>query len=82
MSLNKKQISEILSSSMVEEVEGEGLDDGRFFVHLKNGFDWKTDAEVRRTKSFSNITAVKKALKNAGSINITGFSDQKPKEAI
>jgi hypothetical protein len=48
----------------VEDVEDEGMDEGRFFVHLRPGFDWGTDPfEAIRTKSFGSFAEAHRALK-------------------
>ena len=51
--------------SRIEEIENEGMDEGRFFVHLKATYDWDTDhAENRRTESFGSIAEARRALKS------------------
>jgi len=52
----------------VDEVEDEGMDEGRFFVHLKCGLDWNVEQEVRQSLSFSSAV---KALKVLGGIKKT-----------
>lgn len=53
--------------SRIEEIENAGMDEGRFFVHLKPGFDWKQDPfEVTRTQSFGTVAEARQALKNVG----------------
>ena len=39
----------------IDEIEDHGMDEGRFFVHLKKGFDWGTDPyQVTQTRSFGS----------------------------
>lgn len=48
----------------IADIEGEGLDDDRFFVHLKKGWDWCYDPHnVTRSKSFGSVAEAKEALK-------------------
>jgi hypothetical protein len=49
----------------IQEVESEGLDDGRIFIHLKPGYSWGDDLEPRRSKSFAenDKAAIKRALR-------------------
>jgi hypothetical protein len=59
-------ILKIKADKRVDDVEGEGLDDGRFFVHLKDGFDFGTDPyQVVRTKSFERAVDALKAVRSA-----------------
>lgn len=54
----------LLKHPAVQEVDGEGLDDGRFFVHLKDGWDWCYDPHsVTRSKSFSSVKEAREWLK-------------------
>ncbi|MET4240331.1 hypothetical protein [Bradyrhizobium sp. RT10b] len=56
----REQLRKLNSYPCVDEVEDEGLDDGRFFVHLVEGFDWTQDpAQVTRTKSFDSYSDVR-----------------------
>jgi hypothetical protein len=48
----------------IDEIEDAGCDDGRFFVHLKPGFDWCIDWEVRQSQTFGSRAEVLKALKS------------------
>ena len=51
--------------NVIHEIENAGADDGRFFVHLKDGWDWNIDPHnVRRSCSFSSATEVRHALRN------------------
>lgn len=47
---------------MVDEIESEGCDDGRFFVHLKEGYFY-TDYPDQRSKTFSSITEAYNLIK-------------------
>lgn len=48
----------------IAEIEDAGMDDERFFVHLKPGFDWNVDVEPRRTQSFGSRAEVIEALRS------------------
>lgn len=62
--LSRFQVAKIKADPRVDDVEAEGMDEGRFFVHLKPGFDWRTDPqEIRRTCSFGAYRDVVKALR-------------------
>ena len=48
----------------IEEIEDWGLDDDRFFIHLKPGYDWGTDPhQVTRSRSFGSRQEAIKWLK-------------------
>lgn len=48
----------------VDEIENHGMEDGRFFVHLKEGLNWGGCYDDCSTRSFDNITEAKYALKS------------------
>lgn len=49
----------------IEEIEDAGMDEGRFFIHLKAGFDWAIDPfNTIRTRSFGSRAEALKALKS------------------
>lgn len=49
----------------IDEIEDGGMEEGRFFVHLKAGFDWGTDPyNVIRSRSFGSRKEVLEALKD------------------
>ncbi len=55
MTPTKMQMRKLNSYDSVDEVEDEGMDEGRFFIHLIEGYDWRADPrQVTRTKSFDN----------------------------
>lgn len=58
-----------INDPRIDEIEDAGLDDGRFFVHLKPGFDWNVDIEPRVTHSFDSRKAVLAALKFVKEVN-------------
>lgn len=63
--ITKNQASRLRALKCVDDVEDAFLDDGRFFVHLKTGYDWKLDPrQVTVTKSFDNFTKARRALRN------------------
>jgi hypothetical protein len=52
-----EQLRKLNSYPCVDEVEDEGLDEGRFFVHLNYGYDWCQDPhQATRTKSFDKYS--------------------------
>lgn len=64
--LTKKQIASLLSTGKVDEVENEGCEEGRFFVHLKNEWDFDIDPlNNRRSDTFGGYMEAKKAVKAA-----------------
>lgn len=58
-----------INDPRIDEIENAGLDDGRFFVHLKKGFDWNVDCEPRVTRSFDSRKGVLAALKFVKEVN-------------
>lgn len=62
-------MNSLKKNSKVDDVEDGNLDDGRFFVHLKTGWDFGTDPrQVVRTKSFDSVAAARKAIAAAKKI--------------
>lgn len=65
----KTQIEKLKATGRVDDVEDEGMDEGRFFVHLIVPYTWNDGNGVQRTKSFSNfreaMSAVKKVEKES-----------------
>lgn len=54
----------LLRDKRVSEVGGEGMDEGRFFVHLKEGFDWNSDPHnIMKSKSFGSVREAREGLK-------------------
>ena len=52
---------------LIDEIENSGMDEGRFFVHLKRPYSWNTDPqnpERIASASFGNITEVRRELKD------------------
>lgn len=64
--ITKAQIEKLKATGKVDDVENEGMDEGRFFVHLNEGHDFCTDPHnVIRTKSFGGYAEAYHAVKNA-----------------
>lgn len=64
--ITKYQREKLMKLLAVEDVEDEGLDDGRFFVHLYPPYDFGTDPYNKiRTKSFDNFKDAVEAVKKA-----------------
>lgn len=64
MPIRKDQIAKLMATGKVDEIENEGMDEGRFFVHLKRPYYWaKYGDDEQRTKSFGGYREAAKALK-------------------
>ncbi len=62
--LTKSQHARLVHNRFVLDVEAEGMDEGRFFVHLREGCDFGTDPrQPIRTKSFGSFREANAALK-------------------
>ena len=55
--LTSQQLRKLNSYDAVEDIEDGALDDGRFFIHLRDGYDWHADPhQIQRTKSFDSYS--------------------------
>lgn len=66
--MNSKGMQALRSDPKVADIECEGLDDGRFFVHLKEGWRYScdgSDADPIRTRSFSTLRDANQELRFA-----------------
>lgn len=64
--ITARQVQQLLANPRVADVEAEGLDEGRFFVHLNGHFDFGTDpCGVIRTKSFESYAEARDAISKA-----------------
>jgi len=61
--ITRAQIAKLKSTGLVVDVEDEGMDEGRFFVHLRERYTWNEGYGLQRTKSFDGFRAVQRALK-------------------
>ena len=53
--LTAQQLRRLMSYSFVADVENEGMDDDRFFIHLDNNHRWNMDQGLGiHTKAFSS----------------------------
>lgn len=59
---NKAQIQKLIATGKVAEVENEGMDEGRFFVHLKGGHSWNDGYGHQETKSFGGFREAMQAV--------------------
>ena len=50
--LTRMQIGKLKDGGKVADVENEGMDEGRFFVHLTKAYTWNEGYGIQRTKSF------------------------------
>jgi len=53
--ITKAQIEKLKATGKVADVEDEGMDEGRFFVHLKPEYTWDIRFERQASKSFGNF---------------------------
>ena len=65
--LNIREIrTRLMRSLKVADVEDEALDDGRFFVHLREGWDFGSDPWQRiGTRSFGSVREADAAVRAA-----------------
>jgi hypothetical protein len=62
--LTKSQVIRLKATGKVAEVEDEGMDEGRFFVHLTNDYTWNDGYGVHHTKSFGSFKEVLAEMKS------------------
>ena len=65
---NSKAMQALRADPKVADVENEGMEEGRFFVHLKNGWRYTydgSDADPVRTRSFSNCKDAAREVRTA-----------------
>lgn len=75
MNLTKEQLSKLKAHRYVDDVEGEGCEDGRFFVHIKEGLDFNIDPRAQRTSvTFASYRQATQALKKVISIEYKGIT--------
>jgi hypothetical protein len=60
----KQQIARLKATGKVVDVEDEGMDEERFFVHLHAPYSWDDGYGVQRTKSFGSFSEALKRLKS------------------
>jgi hypothetical protein len=64
-----KAMRELKAHPLVDDVEGEGMDHGRFFVHLVNGHTWEdhegdtNPANVEHRRSFGGAVEALREVK-------------------
>lgn len=61
--ITKKQIEKLKATGKVDDVENGGMDEGRFFVHLKTGYSWNDGYGHQETKSFGGYAEAYRVLK-------------------
>lgn len=69
MIISKKQIEKLYSTGKVIDVEDEGMDEGRFFVHLKGEYEYPHPYSGQRTKSFGGFREALSMVNRATLIN-------------
>lgn len=68
---NTKAMRALKAAPRVDEVEAEGMDEGRFFVHLQPGWKWAdmarhtTAQNVEHSRSFGGAVEALQAVKAA-----------------
>lgn len=63
-----KGMEALRADPRVADIENEGADDGRFFVHLKQGWRYTydgSDAEPMRTRSFTRLKDAQREVRSA-----------------
>jgi len=60
--LTEQQLRKLMSYNCVADVEDEGMDEGRFFVHLTAAYCWP-GAGFMHTKSFGSFNDANAMLK-------------------
>lgn len=61
--ITRAQVQKLKATGKVEDVEDEGLDEGRFFVHLTTSYSWDEGYGVQRTKSFGSFREARRTLR-------------------
>lgn len=69
--ITKAQAAKLLATGKVAEVEDEGMDEGRFFVHLKHPHHWALHGpnDIQYTKSFGSYREAEAGLKLSKTFN-------------
>lgn len=62
--IRKDQIEKLKATGKVDDVENEGMDKGRFFVHLNDAWTWNMGYGEQHTASFGSFTQAWKAVNN------------------
>jgi hypothetical protein len=63
--ITKLQVHKLKATGKVADVEDEGMDEGRFFVHLTDKWTWNEGYGIQHTKSFGGFAEAWRALKTA-----------------
>lgn len=64
------QKAKLMATGKVDEIENEGMDEGRYFVHLKEKYCWERYGnDIVRTRSFGNYREAERALKGVQQVN-------------
>ena len=61
--ITKRQRTMLMAWEIVADVEWEGMDEGRFFVHLKSEYFWPRPYHDQHTKSFGSYAEAVEMLK-------------------
>lgn len=63
--ITKTQVAKLMATGKVEEIECEGMDEGRYFVHLNEAYCYEDYGNDKvRTKSFGSFREAQRALKD------------------
>ena len=63
--ITNTQMTKLKAFDVVEDVENEGMDEGRFFVHLKSNFEYPPPYYGQHTMSFGGYREAVRMIKKA-----------------
>lgn len=66
--INKLQVQMLKATGKVDDVEDEGMDEGRFFVHLKPEYTWDSRFERQASRSFGSFREAFRAVKKTATL--------------
>lgn len=67
--IGKYQVEKLKATGKVTDVEDAGMDEGRFFVHLKIGYSWNDGYGHQETKSFGGYAEAYRVLKTVEAVS-------------
>ena len=64
--IKPRHVAQLMATGKIDEIECEGMDEGRFFVHLKPPYCWAYhgNGDFQYTQSFGGFREAMKAVKN------------------
>lgn len=63
--ISRTQVEKLKATGKVDDVENEGMDEGRFFVHLTQAWEYPPPYYGQRTKSFGSFREAQAMVKRA-----------------